>query len=59
VLASALAGGLGFLSTQALPRETQIIISLDVFLFTFVTLVYVLMSTATAEQCAELAMKGK
>jgi uncharacterized membrane protein len=59
VLASALVGGLGFLSTRALPRETQIIISLDVFLLTFVTLVYVLMSTATAEQCAELAMKGR
>jgi len=59
VLASVVAGGACLLATKSLPRETRIILSLNLLLLTFVTLVYVLMSIATAEQCADLAVKGR
>jgi uncharacterized membrane protein len=59
VLASTLVGGVCLLATQALPRETRIILSLDLLLLTFVTLVTVLISVATVEQCADLAVKGR
>jgi uncharacterized membrane protein len=54
-LASALAGGAAALATAALPRETWVILSLDVFLFSFVALTCVLISIATSEHCALLA----
>jgi len=53
--ASAVAGGAAALTTTALPPETRAIISLDVFLFSFVALTVVLISVATAEHCALLA----
>jgi uncharacterized membrane protein len=53
--ASALAGGAAALTTTALPRETRVILSLDVFLFSFVALTCVLISIATPEHCALLA----
>ena len=53
--ASALAGGAAALTTAALPRETRVIVSLDVFLFSFVALTCVLVSIATAKCCAVLA----
>jgi uncharacterized membrane protein len=53
--ASAVAGGGAGLLTTALPQQTRIIFGLDVFLVSFVVLTYVLMSTATQEQCALLA----
>jgi uncharacterized membrane protein len=55
LFAAAVVGGISLLTTSALPRETRIILSLDLFLFTFVTLTYVLMSVVTEEQCAALA----
>jgi uncharacterized membrane protein len=55
LFASALTGGASALATTALPRETRIILSVDGFLFTFVTLTCVLTSVVTAEQCAVLA----
>lgn len=59
VVASACVGGLSFLATGALPRETRLILSLDLLLLTYVTLIYVLMSVVTAQQCADLAMRGR
>jgi uncharacterized membrane protein len=53
--ASALAGGAAALTTAALPRETRVILSLDVFLVSFVALTCVLVSIATAKCCAVLA----
>jgi uncharacterized membrane protein len=50
-----LAGGAAALTTTALPRETRAILSLDVFLFSFVALTAVLISVATAERCAVVA----
>jgi len=55
LFASALAGGAAALTTTALPPETRAIISLDVFLFSFVALTVVLTSVATAEHCALMA----
>lgn len=52
---SALAGAAAALTTTALPRETRVILSLDVFLFSFVALTCVLISIATSEHCALLA----
>jgi len=43
------------LATAALPRQTRIIFGLDMFLVSFVALTYVLMSSATKEQCAAMA----
>jgi uncharacterized membrane protein len=54
-LVSALAGGAAALTTTVLPRETRAILSLDVFLFSFVALTVVLVSVATAEHCALMA----
>ncbi len=59
VVASASVSGACFLATRALPRETRVMLCLDLLLLTFVALVYVLMSVATAEQCADLAVKGR
>jgi uncharacterized membrane protein len=59
ILASASAGGLCLLATQALPPETRIVLSLDALLLTFVILVSVLASVATVEQCIDLAVKGR
>ena len=55
VFAAAVVGGAALLTTTAMPRETRIILSLDLFLFTFVALTFVLMSVITEEQCAALA----
>lgn len=55
LFASALAGGAAALTTTALPRETRVILGLDVFLFSFVALTCVLISIATSEHCAVLA----
>jgi uncharacterized membrane protein len=57
-VASVTVGGACLLATTALPRETRVILSLDALLLTFVVLVYVLMSIATAQQCADLAVRG-
>jgi uncharacterized membrane protein len=46
-------------ATQALPRETRTTLSLDLLLLTFATLVFVLMSVTTPEQCAGLAVKDR
>jgi len=54
-LASAMAGGAAGVTTTVLPRETRAIISLDVFLFSFVALTVALISVATAEHCALMA----
>jgi uncharacterized membrane protein len=54
LFASLVAGAASVLVTTSLPRETRIILSLDVFLLTFVALTYVLMSVITGEQCAVL-----
>ena len=59
ILASVSVSAVCWLATSALPRETRVILSLDVLLLTFVALVYVLMSVATAEQCVDLAKKGR
>jgi uncharacterized membrane protein len=56
-LASAVIGGALVLATPLLPTETRIVLGFDLFALTFVTLVGVLMSTATPEQCAILAME--
>jgi uncharacterized membrane protein len=48
-------GAAAALTTTALPRETRVILSLDVFLFSFVALTCVLISIATSEHCALLA----
>jgi len=54
VFVAAVVGGVSVLTITALPRETRIILSLDLFLLTFVTLTFVLMSVITEEQCAAL-----
>jgi uncharacterized membrane protein len=50
-----LAGGVAVLATTALPRETRMILSLDVFLLSFVALTCGLISIATSQHCALLA----
>jgi uncharacterized membrane protein len=55
LLASAIVGAGAGLVTTALPHQTRIIFGLDVFLVSLVALTYVLMSTATQEQCALMA----
>jgi uncharacterized membrane protein len=55
LFAGAVVGGVAMLTITALPRETRIILSLDLSLLTFVTLTLVLMSVITEEQCAALA----
>jgi uncharacterized membrane protein len=55
VLLSAVAGGIAALTTTALPHETRVILSLDVFLVIFVVLTYLMMSVMTAGQCAAMA----
>jgi uncharacterized membrane protein len=57
-LTSILIGALCFVSAAWLPRETRIIVSIDLLLLTFVVLVFRLMTIATAEVCAGLA-KGR
>jgi len=54
-LASAVAGVGAGLVTTALPHQTRIVVGLNVFLVSLVALTYVLMSTATQEQCALMA----
>jgi uncharacterized membrane protein len=54
-LASGVVGSICFVVGAWLPQETRIILSIDVFLFTYVALVYRLMSVATAERCVDLA----
>jgi uncharacterized membrane protein len=55
VLFSAVGGGVAALTAGALPRETRIILGLDVFLVIFVVLTYLLTSVITAKQCAVIA----
>lgn len=55
LFAAAVVGGASLLATTALPRQTRIILGLDLFLLTFVVLTYVLASVITEEQCAALA----
>jgi len=55
VLLSALGGGIAALPASALPRETRIILGLDVFLIIFVALTYLLSSVMTADQCVVMA----
>jgi uncharacterized membrane protein len=55
LFASTAAGAGAALAVTVLPRETRIIFGLDVFLVGFVALTYVLISTATVEQCAAMA----
>jgi len=55
VCAAAVVAGVSVLATTALPREMRIILSLDLFLLTFVTLTYIMMSVITEEQCVALA----
>jgi|SRR5215472_2895225 len=52
---SALAGVAAALAATTLPRETRIILGLDVFLVLFVVLSYVMMSVTTADQCVTMA----
>ena len=58
-VASVLVGGACLVATTQLPRETRIILSLDLFLLTYMALLCVLTSVATAEQCANLAVEGR
>jgi len=58
-LAPVLVGGACLLATTQLPRETRIILSLDVLLLTYLALLCVLTSVATAEQRANLAIEGR
>jgi len=58
-LVSVLVGGACMVATTRLPRETRFILSLDLLLLTYMTLLYVLTSMATAEQCANLAVEGR
>jgi uncharacterized membrane protein len=53
--AALVAATIGALATAGLPTETRVIASFVLFAATFVVLVYVLMSTATPEQCAYLS----
>ena len=55
LLLSAVAGIAVVLVATALPAETRAILGLNVFLITLVALTCVMMSTATANQCAAMA----
>jgi uncharacterized membrane protein len=52
---SAVAGAAAGLAAAALPRETRIIVGLDVFLVTLIVLTCVMVSVATVDQCIVIA----
>ena len=57
VLVSAVAGAAVALAAAPLPRETRIIIGLDVFLVTLIALTCVMVSVATVDQCVAIAKR--
>jgi uncharacterized membrane protein len=55
-IAAAAGAAVGFAAT-ALPRETRIIVGLNVFLITLIALTCVMMSVATVDQCVGIAKR--
>jgi uncharacterized membrane protein len=55
VFLSAVAGAVVALAATALPRETRVILGLDVFLVSLVALTCVMMSFTTTDQCVAMA----